>query len=158
MNRKFLILLAFPLFLFACANDAQKGGETASQEVVANEEHSEDHDHANHEEAITLDNGKAWKVDGNMMAFIKKMDKEVATFSGKDYNAYQLLAMNLTENIEGLTSNCTMTGQAHDELHKWLLPYIDLVNDFAKAENMKDAQVALNKIKTSFKTFNQFFI
>ena len=154
MKTRFLILLIFPLLIFACANNTQTNG--AEAEATTHQEHHAEA-HAHQDNAIQLDNGQAWKVDENMMEFIKKMDNEVASFSGKTYNDYQVLAMDLMENIDGLTSNCTMTGQAHDELHKWLLPYIDLVNDFAKTDNVKDAQAALEKIKSSFKTFNQYF-
>jgi len=154
MNRIFLILLAFPLFLFACANNTQEhGGEAAAHEA----NHSEAHEHADHDLGIELNNGEVWKVDDNMMVFIQQMDTEVTAFAGKNYDDYQVLAMNLTENIDKLTANCTMTGQAHDELHKWLLPYIDTVNDFAKAENEKDAQEQFLHIEASMLTFNQFF-
>ncbi len=155
MKTKFLIFLSFSLVFFACANNAQKAGTDATSDAVASEHKSTDHETDGG--AIQLDHGQPWKVDDNMMEIIKKMDDEVASFSGKTYNDYQVLAMDLTEQIDALTSNCTMTGQAHDELHKWLLPYIDLVNDFAKADNPDDAHTGLMKIKTSFETFNKFF-
>lgn len=156
MKIKFLILLAFPLFFFACANDTQQsGGAEATHEEAHEGAHADEHE--SHDGAIELNNGHAWKVDDNMMSFIKKMDQDVAAFAGKNYNDYQILAMGLTENIDHLTSDCTMTGKAHDELHKWLLPYIEIVNNFAKAENEKDAQTEFEKVKASFLTFNQFF-
>lgn len=46
-----------------------------------------------------------------------------------------------------------MKGQAHDELHKWLLPYIELVDDFSKDKSNEN----LAKIQESFTTFNQYF-
>lgn len=50
-----------------------------------------------------------------------------------------------------------MKGQAHDELHKWLLPYIDLVNLFSETKNKQELQAQLKKIQVSFLTFNQYF-
>ncbi len=150
-NKKFLILLVLPLFIFACANEhKEEKHETNTEEVFV--EHKDDHN-----SEIALNNGSLWKIDDNMMIFLEKMNTEVEAFAGKSYNDYQVLAMSLQENIEGLTSNCTMTGQAHDELHKWLLPYIDTVNDFAKADNAKEAAIQLKEVKTAFEKFNQYF-
>ncbi len=158
MKFKNLILLSF-LFVFgACANDAKQEGKDVahdrSSHQQTDEEHEAEHEHS---DVIELNQGQPWKVDDNMMTYIKKMNDEVDAFSGKSYNDYQVLAMDLMENIDGLTSNCTMTGKAHDELHKWLLPYIDTVNDFAKADNDIDAAKQFNEVKAAFKTFNQFF-
>jgi len=148
--------MAFSFFFFACANDAKQGsGEETAHEETHSETHAEEHE--DHDGEIELNDGHAWKVDDNMMSFIKKMDQDVAAFAGKNYNDYQVLAIDLTENIDQLTSNCTMTGQAHDELHKWLLPYIDTVNAFAKAEDEHSAKEQFENVKTSFVTFNQYF-
>lgn len=49
-----------------------------------------------------------------------------------------------------------MKGKAHDELHKWLLPYIDMVQELANAKNKTQAAKQFNKIQTSFITFNQY--
>lgn len=67
------------------------------------------------------------------------------------------LAEKLQSNIELLTSNCTMEGQAHDELHKWLLPYIDMVNELSAAKDDTEASKQFVNIQISFTTFNQYF-
>jgi hypothetical protein len=50
-----------------------------------------------------------------------------------------------------------MTGKAHDELHKWLLPYIDLVGELEVAENEAEAAEFFEEIEQSFHTFNEYF-
>ena len=50
-----------------------------------------------------------------------------------------------------------MTGQAHDELHKWLLPYIDLVAELSDAKAETEAAKQFENIQNSFITFNQYF-
>ncbi len=109
-------------------------------------------------EEIQLDNGKKWIVDSHMMAHIRNMEKEVYTFSEKKSNDYLTLANNLQSNINLLTSNCTMEGKAHDELHKWLLPYIELVNELSAIKDDLKAAEQFQKIHHSFTTFNQYFI
>ncbi len=104
-----------------------------------------DHQHE-HDTAIALNNGEKWEVEAKMMGFIRSMEQDVKTYSADD--GLEDLRSKLKENIDSLTSNCTMTGQAHDELHKWLIPYIDLVNE------MEDDMTELN---ASFETFNSYF-
>ena len=78
------------------------------------------------------------------------MEKEVASTPNENY---QVLIDNLGRNIDLLTSNCTMEGEAHDELHKWLLPFIEDVKVFSNDKSADN----FTKIKNAFITFNQYF-
>ncbi len=46
-----------------------------------------------------------------------------------------------------------MAGKAHDELHTWLDPYIELVDSFSKEKSANQ----FTEIQNSFKIFNQYF-
>jgi hypothetical protein len=50
-----------------------------------------------------------------------------------------------------------MSGMAHDELHKWLVPYITEVNSLSEAENEIETIKTFKNIQESFKTFNKYF-
>jgi hypothetical protein len=50
-----------------------------------------------------------------------------------------------------------MKGKAHDELHKWLLPCIDLVKELSEAKDETEASKHFKTIQISFTTFNQYF-
>lgn len=140
-----IVLSAF--FLFSCNNKAKNETSETSQTTE-----TEAHDHSD-SETIQLNDGKKWKVDDNMMLHIRNMEKDVASFDTEKPENHQLVADNLEKNLDLLTSNCTMKGQAHDELHIWLLPYIELVEDFSKDKSNEN----LVKIQESFTTFNQYF-
>lgn len=150
MKSKIIILLTFSVFLFGCGNSLK---ENKVEEVATQEEHHHDHE----SEAIELDKGKKWKVDDNMMVHIRTMENDVANFNGTALTEHKTLSENLKKNIDLLTSNCTMKGKAHDELHKWLLPYIDLVDSFSEKKTEKEAAEKFQHIKKSFVTFNQYF-
>ena len=108
--------------------------------------------------SIELINGEKWQVAEHMLAHIRNMEKDVSGYDKTQQNGFENLASKLESNTELLTSNCTMTGQAHDELHKWLLPFIDLVGEFSEVENPEAATALFEKIKSSFTEFNQYFI
>ena len=92
-----------------------------------------------------------------MLVHIRNMENDINSFKNTSNSDYKELAKKLQSNLDLLTSNCTMKGQAHDELHKWLLPYIDLVNVFSKTTNKQELVVQFKKIQSSFLTFNQYF-
>ena len=142
MSKKTVIIAPLiSLFLFSCSN-------TASQK---------EHQHNTETQIIELNNGEKWKVDDNMLVHIRNMENDVQAFTTTEQKNYGLLADKLQKNIDLLTSDCTMKGKAHDELHKWLLPYIDLVKELSENEDQTEAAKQFENIQTSFKTFNQYF-
>lgn len=150
MKIKISTLLIFTLLLFGCENSS-----TENTDKIITKQNEHHHDHEN--EVISLNNEKKWKVDDGMMIHIVSMENDVHTFEAKSVNDYPIMAKKLENNIDLLTSNCTMKGQAHDELHKWLLPFIDLSDEFSKSKSEQEFAVNFQKIKTSFITFNTYF-
>lgn len=144
------MLLLPVLFLASCADNP-------SEQPAATTAVEEQHEHSHEQEAIELNNGQKWKVDENMMVYIVQMEKDVTGFDGTTMAEYKQLASGLEQNIEQLTSNCTMEGQAHDELHKWLLPFIELSEHFSASVTEQDAEKYLGEIRTSVYNFHRYF-
>jgi hypothetical protein len=96
---------------------------------------SQDHHHHeidHHDElpVISLQDGNPWKVPSHMHLVIKQMQQ-----ISMDANiSMAQKAISLDAQINELTSNCTMVGEAHDELHKILLPLIDAVEQMSGAD------------------------
>lgn len=144
---KIVTIALVTLFAFSCHEKVtQEAGVQIEPTATEMHQHSDD-------EAIQLNNGEKWKVDENMMVYIHNMENEVVLFDTQKSKDYKTLANHLKKNIDLLTSNCTMKGQAHDELHKWLLPFIDLVDAFSKDNSTEH----LIKIQQEFKIFNTYF-
>jgi hypothetical protein len=106
---------------------------------------------------IELNKGDKWIVIPSMKKYITSMEEEINNFNGNELNDYKILSKKLQENINLLTSNCTMSGKAHDELHKWLVPFIQKTNDFSKAKSTTEAEKIYNELKKSFEEFNYYF-
>lgn len=141
---KIVLLAAVGLFLLSCNTKLKE--EKTTEIKTAEHQHSES-------EAIQLNEGKKWKVDDNMMLHIRNMEKDLDNFAKEGDKNYSLLADKLKANLDLLTSNCTMKREAHDELHKWLVPYLALVDLFSKEKSANQ----FIEIQHSFKTFNQYF-
>lgn len=145
-----VLILVMSIFLFACNNS-----NNANKKVEA--ESHEGHHHDGENEAIELNNGEKWKVDDQMLVAIRNMENDVNAVAIAEEKDYKSLAEKLKTNIDLLTSSCTMKGKSHDELHKWLLPYIDAVKELSKAKNEKEATEEFEKIENSLKVFNEYF-
>ena len=152
MKKKIILIPAIALFLFSCGNASNEKSEDLS-EIETHDEHHHDHE----SEAIELNNGEKWQVDANMLTHIRTMENDVISFAKVEQKDYKVLSEKLQASIDLLTSNCTMTGQAHDELHKWLLPYMDLVEELSEAEDKIEAEKQFQEIQTSITTFNHYF-
>jgi len=152
MKTKLILPIALGVVLFSC-------GEATTEEKEVNQETvvTEDNHHHNEHEAIVLDNGNKWIVVETMLVYIRNMEKAVNSFDGKESKDYTALAKTIDENLTELTSKCTMDGQAHDELHKWLVPFIELSEQFDKATELVEQEKIYTEFKTSFVEFNTYF-
>jgi len=106
---------------------------------------------------IELVNNEKWEVNKEMMVHIKNMASDIEAASNQSSPNYEELGSKLDENIGLLTSNCTMTGKAHDELHKWLLPFIDLVKELNAADSKENQKQSFEAIQESMNEFNTYF-
>jgi hypothetical protein len=151
MFKKIGFLLATTLILISCDNKKIEK-ETL---VVSNETHQH-----NEGDPIELNNGSKWKVVPEMMAHIRNMELDINRFveaKHTELKDFRQLGASLQKNSDLLTSNCTMDGKAHDELHKWLLPYIEMVDKLNKSKNNDEALHTFEEIKASNKLFNIYF-
>lgn len=152
MKTKIISLLTVSLLLFSCGNTSKENSKEQTETVT-----HEEHQHDDELQIIELNNGEKWKVDANMITHIRNMENDIISFSATEQKDYKLLTEKLQTNIDLLTSSCTMTGKSHDELHKWLLPYIDLVKELSEAKDDAEATKQFKNIQSSFTTFNQYF-
>ena len=152
MKKITILIPVIGLFLFSCGNTSNEKSKEQTETVT-----HEKHQHDEESEIIELNNGEKWKVDANMITHIRNMENDLISFAKVEQKDYKSLSEKLQSNIDLLTSNCTMKGKAHDELHKWLLPYIDLVKELSEAKNEAEAEKQFQNIQTSFTTFNQYF-
>ena len=106
---------------------------------------------------IELNDGEKWHINAEMMPSLNASTKLVSTFSTNDNKDYKALAKQLKENNKILISSCTMSGKSHDELHKWLHPYMGLLTELEDADSKQEANLIFIKIEQSFNTFNQNF-
>lgn len=160
MKKYFAILIVVLMGISCGCNNPVKeeNSEISNTKSLPSAKESE-HQHTE-SESIELNNGAKWKVVPEMMAHIRNMESDINRFveaKHTELKDFTLLGASLQKNIDLLTSTCTMEGKAHDELHKWLLPYIDMVDKLNKSKNNDVALHTFEEIKASYKLFNIYF-
>lgn len=155
MKIRIIFLFVAGFILFGCNSDSNKNIKVQKDSLVV-----EEHHHNEEADAIQMDSGKKWVIVPEMMKYLRNIENAVAEFPKKEnhsFDDYKILAQLIEKNLESLTSNCTMTGQAHDELHKWLVPFLDLSKEFSESKNQEEAKNNFQKVKESFEVFNKYF-
>ncbi|MBL0127952.1 MAG: hypothetical protein IPP83_10955 [Flavobacteriales bacterium] len=126
MNHKLAFIAgALALFTFGCNQQHEQAGQAdAAPPATANHEHSED---AQAEEGgsstttVTLDNGKRWKANPETTSGIANMVALIEKQAATPGDAKALKAA-LEEEFGLIFERCTMTGEAHNQLHNYLIP------------------------------------
>lgn len=113
---------------------------------------------SNHQKSdIKLDNGEKWEVNAEMKPHIKKGSETLDMFISQKNVDYQNLAEELKTQNNLLIKSCTMKGESHDELHKWLHPHMELIEELSNTKNDNDAKEIITKLESSFKTYHKYF-
>lgn len=106
---------------------------------------------------IELNNGQRWLVNDEMKPFIKASENLFVDYINSQDTNHKKLAQDLKTNADALLKSCTMEGKAHDELHKWLHPYLEKIKQLQTAEMADEVANAISEIKTSFGIYHQNF-
>lgn len=108
-------------------------------------------------EPIGLDRGQRWTVNPEMRPHIEQGRSILLEYVAAGVEDPERLAEQLQEQNSMLISSCTMEGQAHDELHKWLHPHLNLVRRLGKAQTAEEAQEIIGELQTSYQTYDRYF-
>lgn len=98
---------------------------------------------------VKLNNGKKWKASASTTNSILLMKAKVKAF---DYSGGSIenLQASLDAEFENLLKTCTMTGEAHEQLHAYLVP---LKRQIDSLENPSDSVAALKHYLDQYKEY-----
>jgi hypothetical protein len=104
---------------------------------------------------LKLNEGDKWSSDDATNNAIAKM----ITLANEEIEKgnvalYQKLGKNLSAEMKGLFKVCTMKGNAHDQLHNFILP---LVKKFRDLENVEDEDKALLQQEKITQYLNKYY-
>jgi len=109
---------------------------------------------------LELNNGQRWVVSPPMLIPIRRMQQRIAAAVVTDAATeldHAVLADSLFVDIDALVAGCTMEGKAHAELHDWLMPHMQLVQDLEKTTDTVQARKILEELAASSEEFDRYF-
>ncbi|MFZ3274244.1 MAG: hypothetical protein WA143_08210 [Lutibacter sp.] len=147
----FLILVIMATILVvSCNNEKNKKQEIAKPVQTEEETHES-------EGVLKLNNGDLWIANAETTEGIEQMKQLIANFNDtENMEAYAELKTKLEAEFGTIISKCTMTGEAHDQLHNYLLPMKPLFKDLA-AEDLATRKAALEKLNKHLSEYSAYF-
>lgn len=106
--------------------------------------------------AVQTNNGQRWKANPETTAGIASMQAILAKYEGKtgDAAARTALQEELELAFQDIFKKCTMTGEAHEQLHNYLLP---MKNMFEKIGSATESERALEQLKKHLAEYQNYF-
>jgi hypothetical protein len=141
-------ILFVSILLISCGED-----KTTSDH---HEEDSHSTDHFGKEEyGFRLNDGQKWKMDDHTRSSFIKMTE---LFLNMDHmslegDGLKKAGSDLQGYVGELIKGCTMTGEAHDQLHIYLMGYTSAVTVLAMSGKLEDA----NKVKHHLEIYDDYF-
>jgi len=113
--------------------------------------------HLSDQNGIALNDGKRWIANPETTEGIKNMMKIMNTFNEKeDINSYATLTESLKSEFSMVFEKCTMKGEAHNQLHNFLIPINDLFEPLASSD-LKKCQESYDKLNSHLKVYQTYF-
>ncbi len=111
-------------------------------------------------EAVQLDQGKKWKADQPTNEGVAKLQNIVASFRTESPNPgiedYKRLNSKLQAELDEIFKKCKMSGEAHHQLHNFLVLVIKDLNSL-KEDDLKTSQQAFLSMEKALLSYNNFF-
>ena len=144
---KNLVIVFSSIVLIACGT---KGNDVESVKNTA--AHSEEV-----EEGLSLDGGKKWIVNSEThegMTQIKVILDNMDPLMVGDYNQ---VGEKCDEQTSYIISNCSMKGEAHNQLHHVLHPILDDIENLKKSTSVSHGKVAANSLEENISAYFAHF-
>ncbi len=137
-----IIILSISLFFVACSDQPKE--EAKENEKVESE-------------ALHLNDGQKWEVNEETHEGMNRIQVLLENGDPLTLEDYHFMAEKMDDHTDYIIHNCSMTGEAHEQLHHVLHPILDLISDLHDAKDMDQAGQITFDIETNLQDyFNHF--
>ena len=133
-----IIIIGFilPVIAISCNNNDTE--HSHQNEVM---DHNHDHEHSGN---VMLNNGEKWQANPETHEGFTRMEAIIQEelSANEETNCMQVKEKLIAE-YDYILKECTMTGEAHDQLHNYLMP----LSEYIKELNTTDQTICRNTMK-----------
>lgn len=148
---KLLLIPILAVFMWGCS-----GNSSHNHENHEHHDHAATESHEHHDEAqagnLKTDNGKKWQANTETTEGIHKMIS-LTEQQEKGRMSTVKLRQELDKEFNVILQKCTMTGEAHNQLHNYLLPLKEQYEQLDENSGSESVQ----KIKDYLHTYSSYF-
>jgi flavorubredoxin len=141
--KRILFISAIFLVITSCSETTKEAKEENEETKVEKMDAPE----------VQLNEGQLWEANMATIEGIKNLSVMVESFDSSSEN-YETLQSNLRDEFGLIFKNCTMKGEAHEQLHNYLLPLMELFGELTGEASEK----TLGKIKEHLARFDSYFV
>lgn len=145
------------LLLIAC-QDTPKQTEPIATPTVE-QDHTQTHEHGHKEKPIQvlLNNGEKWPANAETTEGIHTMSALLNALPAEPKaEDYRTLQTELDKAFGTIIQKCTMTGEAHNQLHNFILPIKDMIQEL-DSEDINECKSVSDKLKQHLKEYENYF-
>ncbi len=104
---------------------------------------------------LSLNGESRWRMDDHTRKLFKQMAARFDGFDASAATSNQLksLGQSLDHDVKDLIAGCKMVGDAHNELHKYLIVYMPAVNKLRSGGRFEEAQ----HVRSLLKAYPEYF-
>lgn len=92
-----------------------------------------------------------------MMVHMRGLEQDVKAFEASVEKDHAALAAKIDGHTKQVIASCTMEGKAHDALHEWLMPFLQLNKEYAAAPDDATKDAKFKAIQDSLALFHERF-
>ena len=145
-NVNFFILFFATAVIATCGPSAEKQKTTETNET-----------HGAITKAVTLNNGEKWNANPETNTGIANMKTLVNNFGGNEsIDAYHDLKAGLEKEFNTIIEKCTMKGEAHEQLHNYLLPMQPMFDSLG-SNKIQTCKTGFAQIKNHLAEYSNYF-
>jgi hypothetical protein len=138
------VIILFVIGLHSCQQKDNQKGSVEKTEV----EQEDDFQFS----AVSLNEGQLWEANAETTLGIKNMQQLIADYSTENGNTEELIT-NLQAEFAMIFKKCTMTGEAHEQLHNYLIPLKFKIENFSEGKIDKNSDDIEKYLKDYFNYF-----
>lgn len=106
---------------------------------------------------LHLNQGDKWKVSPEMLAHIEQMQREIEEYHEAGGGDFRALATALDHHLAQVIRASNMDATAREEFNRWLFPVMQRTEALAQTADPEMANVLIDDVQASLKTFGEFF-
>lgn len=145
-NRNILFAVVVFGIFSACTSGPSTNNDAQKKEAGVVEDKIQEHSHKTNAGELSLNNGEKWQANPETNEGIANMQEAVESYQQAGTPDPDSLQMQLFSEFRTLVEKCTMKGEAHDQLHYYIIPLkkkIDALKEGDVQENITELEAYL---------------